>query len=703
MTLVEIIIVFAFAVTISNVVNRILPNIPLPLIQIFFGVLIGMTEIGSDITFVPELFLVMIIAPLLFREGETINVRALLNNLGTIIFLAFGGVILTLLGVGVTLYYLLPTVPLAACFAFGAALGPTDAVAVKSLSGRLSLPERSLQILEGEGLLNDASGVTAFQFAIAALTTGSFSLLNASETLLFSTIGGILVGVILVWLKRQVVQLIEKAAAKDVAGYLLIELLLPFLAYLIAEEFHVSGIIAVVVSGVLQASEFQKVSIFDAKLSNVSDTTWSTMAFMLNALVFIFLGVELSQVFSPIWQSSVYSNWHLFFVVVVITIMLFVLRFVFITVFWGFKDGFKKLRSQFHDILVLTFGGVKGTVSLATIFILPLTINDMTFEYRSLLLFITACVILMTLLVGILVLPLLAGDEPEEVSETDRLNIDILREVMDELNQELPTKPEAIQNIAAETVIDNYQDRISELHGQHMTNSEKQEVQELQALIISIEKDSLDRSYREGKISANGYRFYSRFIADFENSVTRQILSFLGFWLIFVRQIVVIFTHPRLWWERNRTPRNRLLNEKDVTAIRELLEHNSQLIFDSFENLEGVYDESLLQYFTNKRKILLSRINQGTLITAMTIQQEPVYEKEMIRGYYLERKIIDSYEVSEKISTLEANSFRQEVNLLESYSINNLNEREPLSLLIRRKGGTKKNVSQVSQNEDGEN
>lgn len=685
MSFVEIIIVFAFAVTISNVVSRILPNIPLPLIQIFFGVLIGMTEIGSEVVFQPELFLVMIIAPLLFREGETINVRALLNNLGTILFLAFGGVILTLLGVGVTLYYLLPTVPIAACFAFGAALGPTDAVAVKTLSGRLSLPERSLQILEGEGLLNDASGVTAFQFAISALVTGGFSVINASETLLLSTLGGIVVGVVLVWLKRQVVHLIEKASAKDVAGYLLIELLLPFLAYLLAEEFHVSGIIAVVITGVLQASEFQKISIFEAKLTNVSETTWSTVAFMLNALVFIFLGVELSQVFSPIWQSSVYSNPYLLLVVVVITVVLFALRFVFITAFWGLKDGFKNIPKQFHDILVLTFGGVKGTVSLATIFILPITINDMTFQHRSLLLFITACVILLTLVVGIIVLPLLADDEDEDVSDTDLMNIEVLVEVIKELTDELPEKTDVMQNIAAETVIENYQDRIYELRNEHVTDTERQEMQELQALIISIEKDSLDNYYREKKISANGYRFYSRFIADFENSVPRQIVSFLGFWLIFVRQIIGIFTHPRLYLERNRRPKNRMLNEQDVLAIRKLLEKNSELIFESFENLAGVYDDNLLRYFTNKRKSLLHRVTKGRLITAMTIQQEPIYAKEMIRGYYLERKIIDSFEVDERVSSLDANSFRQEVNLLESYSINNLNEREPIIFLLRRR------------------
>ncbi len=154
--------------------------------------------------------------------------------------------------------------PLAACFAFGAALGPTDAVAVSSLSGRVNIPNKAMHILEGEGLLNDASGVTAFQFALAALITGSFSAVNAGFTLVFSSIGGAVVGFLLVWVKRKVINLIEKASARDVTGYLLIELLLPFLAYVLAEVFDVSGIIAAVVAGVLQASGFRKISVFDA-------------------------------------------------------------------------------------------------------------------------------------------------------------------------------------------------------------------------------------------------------------------------------------------------------------------------------------------------------------------------------------------------------------------------------------------------------
>lgn len=665
----ELVIVFAVTITLSNIASRILPMIPAPLIQIFLGIILGLTEWGQSINFEPELFLVMIIAPLLFREGEKADVSSILKNFDTILFLAFGGVILTLVGVGFTLSFLLPSVPLAACFAFGAALGPTDAVAVSSLSGRVNIPNKAMHILEGEGLLNDASGVTAFQFALAALITGSFSAVNAGFTLVFSSIGGAVVGFLLVWVKRKVINLIEKASARDVTGYLLIELLLPFLAYVLAEVFDVSGIIAAVVAGVLQASGFRKISVFDAELSSLSDSTWTTITFTLNALVFIFLGIELTQVFSPVWGDGLYSNWLLLITILLISMILFMIRFVSISLFYLFKYKGKEFKEQLNEILILTFGGVKGTVSLATIFILPFTINQMIFYQRSLLLFLTAGVILVTLIVGIVVLPLLT--ETEEVVKTDLNALMILEEVIEVLKSEIKTLDKASKEyLATEAVIENYQERIRDLYLKDLSDDEKQEVQEIQALILSIERDGLDKSYRSGKLSSNGYRFYSRFLANFEHSITSQVLSFVGFWFIFVRRLIRIILHPKMFWQRQKSDRKTLISEKDIQEIRETYQKNTQLIIESLENLTDVYDETMVNFFIQQRKMEGIKMASGNLISSWMIQQDSLYSKKMLRGYYLERKIVDEYEEAEKITTFSANSYRKNINLLESYTMN---------------------------------
>lgn len=682
MSLVEYIIIFALAITFSSILNKLLPAIPIFMIQILMGILLGLTHFGRSISFEPEIFLVMIIAPLLFREGERANIASILKNSKLILFLAFGGVLLTLFGVGLVLSLLLPNLPLAECFAFGAALGPTDAVAVGALAKRLKLPQHVLHILEGEGLLNDASGVTAFQFALAALITGTFSLWQASASLILSTIGGVLIGIFLSWIKNWIIALIEKVSAQDVIVYLLIELLLPFAAYLIAETFHVSGIIAAVATGVLQASSFRKISLFDAELSTITTSTWNTISFTLNALVFLFLGIELSLVFSPVWNSHLYSNLHLIVIVVTIAALLFLIRFLFIGGYYLFRDK-KALQTQLNEILLLTFGGVKGTVSLATIFILPLTINGLDFPQRSLLLTITACVILVTLLVGMAVLPFLSEGEAEE--PVDRNAVLILEDVITVLKQDIAAKKlTGRERLAVEGVISNYHNRIQTAFTESLSPSEHQEMQEIQALILTIERDGLDELFSKHQISPRTYQFYSRFIQQFESSITRQILSLLGFWLIVGKRLLRIVLHPKMFWERLRQKQT-ILDAQDVTEVYNLFERNTKNVLLSLENLRDVYDDTLVDFFLEQRKLLVQKIKQRNFIDSILIQDDALFVKELIRGYYLERKTIDEYEVAEQITNFSANEYRHHVNMLESFAMSRLSETPSLQFVLRKK------------------
>lgn len=677
MEFVYLIIVFAFAITFSNVFNRIVPIIPLPIVQIIVGVLIGLTDMGREIVFEPEIFLVMIIAPLLFREGERNDISATMKNFSVILFLAFIGVLITLVSVGWALHMVIPALPIAACFALGAALGPTDAVAVGSLSGKIQIPPKAMHILEGEGLINDASGVTAFQFALAALLTGSFSATDAGITLIVSSIGGAIVGAVLVMIKRQVVMILEKASARDVTGYLLLELLLPFLAYMVAELFHVSGIIAAVVAGVMQAASFKKVSLFEAELSSVSESTWGTITFMLNALVFLFLGIELSQVFSPIWNSETYSNSFLLVVILILSVTLFVARFFSIFLIYSVKNGLKNVWHSMNEMLILTFGGVKGTVSLATIFILPLTLNGQDFPERSLLLFITACVILVTLVGGILVLPFLT--ESDDVESNNLQGIMLLQEVTERLKQINENDPHVEMNV----VIENYQDRVKELYTEQLPSDQRQEVQELRALIVSIERDGLEESFRQHEIGIEGYRLYERLISRMERSIARQLLSIIGFWLLFVRQIIAFFIHPKLLFAKKDEENRREFQKEELENVRQVFLQNTEVILKSLDNLNGVYDEEIIRFFIEGRLQLANRLEDGTFIDSFIIHSQSNYVKELLIGYQEERKVIDEYELSEKITSFEANEYRKNVNLLESYSINDISSSTPFRKLTR--------------------
>jgi Na+/H+ antiporter len=674
---VHLIIVFTLAITFSNVFNRIFPIIPLPIVQIIVGVLIGITEMGQEISFEPEIFLVMIIAPLLFREGERNDTASTMKNFSVILFLAFIGVLITLVSVGWTLHMIIPALPIAACFALGSALGPTDAVAVGSLSGKIRIPAKAMHILEGEGLINDASGVTAFQFALAALLTGKFSAADAGISLIFSSIGGAIVGAVLVMVKRQVVMILEKASARDVTGYLLLELLLPFLAYMLAELFHVSGIIAAVVAGVMQAAGLKKLSLFEAELSSVSESTWSTVTFMLNALVFLFLGIELSQVFSPVWNSETYSNSFLLFVILLLSVTLFIARFFSILVIYSVKNGVKNVWSSMNEMLILTFGGVKGTVSLATIFILPLTINGSPFPERSLLLFITACVILVTLLGGIVVLPFLT--ETDDVEIDNSTVISLLNKVIEKLKIINEEDPQVEMNV----VIENYQDRVKELYTDQLPSDQKQEVQELRALIVSIERDGLEESFRQKEIGIEGYRLYERLISRMERSIAKQLLSIIGFWLLFARRILAFFVHFKSFLGERDEEGLREYRKEELENVRQVFIQNTEVILKSLDNLTGVYDEEIIRFFIDSRLQLAQRLEDGTFIDSFIVRSQSNYIKELLIGYQVEREMIDKFELAEIITSLEANEYRKNVNLLESYSINDTSNTVPLTKLTK--------------------
>lgn len=161
-------------------------------------------------------------------------------------------------------------------------MGPTDLVAFASLSERFTFPRRVENILKGEGLLNDASGLVAFQFALTAWITGKFSAQEASTSLILSIIGGFIVGGLTAFLNRQLQKLLYTVRASDTAGELLLELSLPLLTFFLAEELHVPGIIAVVVAGIFKASRFKRITLLEAQVDTVTDTIWQTVTFMLN-------------------------------------------------------------------------------------------------------------------------------------------------------------------------------------------------------------------------------------------------------------------------------------------------------------------------------------------------------------------------------------------------------------------------------------
>ncbi|MFD1956296.1 Na+/H+ antiporter [Paenibacillus thailandensis] len=408
MELLIMVLMLLMLIGISNVINRFVPFVPVPLIQIALGVAAAYIPVFHRVPLNPELFLVLFIAPLLFNDGKMTPRNELWRLRVPILLLALGLVFATILVAGPFIHWLIPAIPLSAAFALAAILSPTDAVAVGSLSGRAKLPRKIMRLLEGEALMNDASGLVAFNFAIAATVTGYFSLPEAIGSFIVVAVGGLLIGALLgfavIWLRLT----LRRLGIEDVSLHMLIVILTPFIIYLAAEECHFSGILAVVAAGVTHAVERDRMESASIKLRVVSESTWSVILFSLNGLVFVLLGLEIPDVVGNIWKDPHYRNGQVIGYILLITAVLIALRFVWVLA----------IERHARTALLTAVSGVRGALTLAAAFSTPMLLaGGRPFPERNLILFICAGVILLTLILASVLLPPLTRDPNETTAQ----------------------------------------------------------------------------------------------------------------------------------------------------------------------------------------------------------------------------------------------------------------------------------------------
>ena len=659
-------IVFSLILIVSNATNKLIPTLPLPLIQIVLGIGIGFLLPNSEYHLDTELFLALVIGPLLFREAEEADITSILKHWRIIAFLIFPVIFISTLSLGWLAHLLWLGIPLAACMAVGAALGPTDLVAFASLSERFTFPKRISNILKGEGLLNDASGLVAFRVALAAWTTGVFSLGQASWDLVISILGGFAVGIVTAAVNRGLQKLLLSVRATDIASELILELSLPLLTFFIAEEIHVSGIIAVVVAGILKASRFKKITLLEAKVDTVTHTVWNTVNFILNGSVFVLLGMELEMISEPILRTPFYNNLLLIVTVLLLTGLLFLIRFLMVYGFYWYR-GFrlkKSIDKYLKDALLLTFSGVKGTVSIATILLIP---THLEAEY-PVLLFLVAGVTLCSFLIGLLVLPKLSEDKEE--SNDHLMHIAILNDVVMLLEKELTVTKQKGPLYAA---IDNYHGRIENMILNQEDKATQRDWEQLKLLILSIENDGLEQAYEEGKIRDRSYHVYQRYLRSMEQKVNRNLSSRLTYYFLVLFRLLRLLLHElvtfgsgiRAW----KNGENYKLEAIDYDQIAALYLANTEIIIESLENLKGIYRSTLISFLQESRLRETSLITSGAFVERVINRIKPNNIDEMLRGYYLERKLIFEYEEQHLISAKYARRMRQNVNELENYSL----------------------------------
>ncbi|PLS28899.1 Na+/H+ antiporter [Bifidobacterium parmae] len=467
MDVLELILCIIAAVVSSSFLSRFIPKVSTPLVQIALGAAMTLLPFFPSVELNPEVFMVLFIAPLLYLEAHEIDKSALLKTLKLSLSLAIGLAIATMAAVGFTLSAIWPAMPLAAALALGAALGPTDAVAVSSLGKEASLTMRQRGVLKGESLFNDASGIVGFQFAIAAAVTGEFAVGEAAGDFAVSFIGGALFGMVVGLFVNWLFETVRSLGWETTTTRILMELFLPFLLYLGAEEVHVSGILSVVAAGLLIRFDRTGIGPNVARTNIVASSVWGVLSFTLNGAVFILLGMLLPGAMTASWSDPWVSNKLLIGVILLVTGVVIALRFVWVSAMLRLARDVttgKRRRmtpERWRSAAVMTFGGAKGTITLSLMFTIPYYLSGgKPFPMRDELIFIASGVIVVTLLLANFLLPLLAPNRNKDTgAELNEITIEVLRRTVEELTSRItPDNRRAVL-----MVIDSYTKRISRL------------------------------------------------------------------------------------------------------------------------------------------------------------------------------------------------------------------------------------------------
>jgi monovalent cation/hydrogen antiporter len=392
-----VLLILALMLGLSALADKI--RLPYPVLLITAGIAIGYIPGIPPITMDPEVIFLIFLPPLLYDAAFNMDFKQFKTHFYTINTLAISLVFITATGIAVAAYYMIPGMTWPTAFVLGSILSATDAVSAISITKGLGLPHKTVVILEGESLVNDASALVAYRFAVAAVTGTAFVFWKASLDFVIAIAGGLFVGVII----GRILVFILKHILQNTVVSISFILLTPFIAYLVAEEFHVSGVIAVVMLGL--SIGFFSNHFFTEQIKERSKSFWDIIIFLLNGLIFILIGLQFPYVASMIEKGSALTY---VFYAFVITVVALLIRFA--RVFFHQRQltrGFKSKRGRITEqalfdvktSIIISWSGMRGIVSLATAIALPLTLNDGSpFPNRSEIIFISIVVVLFTII-----------------------------------------------------------------------------------------------------------------------------------------------------------------------------------------------------------------------------------------------------------------------------------------------------------------
>ncbi len=415
MEMIQEVLLLVSLVLVANVISHFLPFVPDAIIQIVLGLCLALF-VHVSVPVATSWFMLLFIAPLLYNDGRHFPHRALWALRGQIVSNAIVLAFATMFLIGLLIHALVPQIPVAAAVALAALLAPTDAIAVEGIAEHVPMPKKVLHLVAGESLINDASGLIGFKYGIAAALSGTFALGHATADFFYVAIVGVIAGAVLMGLINWIRKMLFNQGIGDVVLHTVLQLITPFLIYLVADEvLHASGVIAVVIAGLMSNSRRNNYTAVLPELRLVTEHAWSILVYVLNGLIFVLLGIELPVAMRATIADHDVSTLQAIGIVLVVFAALLALRTL-----WVYLSNLLTARRKhkrvpgFGSALLTGIAGVRGAITVIGVLAIPVVMTDGTaFPERSLMLFIAAGVTLTSLVVATIGLPILARLAPQ--------------------------------------------------------------------------------------------------------------------------------------------------------------------------------------------------------------------------------------------------------------------------------------------------
>lgn len=700
MEILESIILILSLLIIANIVSHYFVSIPPSLLQIAAGILAALfmhVKVYVD----TEWFLLAFIAPILFNDGNNFPKRELWKLKGPILGNAIVLVIISTLVGGVFVKFLIPSLPWATAFTLVAVLSPTDPIAVQSIAKKAHIPDKLMHLISGESLINDASGLICFKYGVAATVTGMFSLKDATIDFFHISIIGALVGAVMIWIFNGIRLYLINQGVDDSILHAIIQIIIPFIIYYIAEDvFDVSGVVAVVIAGILNISSSRNMSAFTPEIQLVTSRTWDLVVYVLNGIVFVLLGIEIPFAMEELIHNDNINTFLATILAFAIWIMLVVIRFLWSYIYSTFsKNGDRKItlwsKTRFYDCLMSGISGVRGAVTMVGVLSLPMTIKGgAPFPSRTLLLFVASAVIIFSLLGATILIPLLTKNSAPVAY---RGNTFVSDESLDDDNEgESTTTVEFTQNEASRLILEKtikklraemdegdtavYSSVIAEYlydirnlgtknrNSQVLTHQiSKRRVKgkkdaELWDICFNCELEAIEELYENNEISSDSYDIATRKIAKYKKEIVhRRYNATVEFFLGYLRRT---YLQIKRWIYRSvKSDGIKQMNQDSIKisiagakrALTKLQELNQSDNDEFADNLIYIFQ----RHYEDRLELLQGRYRG----------RSPQFNSDRmaleVKALSYQRAFVQDMLEQGKISKLTANELRQNINYSE--------------------------------------